>query len=57
MYFMPGGDIQANILRMDYGLYICLYIVLLVILINIPYLVSDKEIVKRFFVKTKERSI
>lgn len=57
MYFMPGGDIQANILRMDYGLYICLYIVLLVILINIPYLVSDKEKVKRFFVKTKERSI
>ena len=56
MYFMPGGDIQANILRMDYGLYVCLYVILLLILINIPYLISDKEKVKRLFVKAKERS-
>ena len=54
MYFMPNGDIQAGILRMDYGLYIFLYIVILLLYINIPYMICDRENVKRFFDRRKE---
>lgn len=42
MYFMPGGDIQADILRLPYGLYLCGYIVIFLIFINVPYLVQRK---------------
>jgi hypothetical protein len=51
MYFMPGGDIQANILAIDYGLYLVLYIVLLVVYINSFYLISDFKTVKDLFKK------
>ena len=54
MYFMPNGDIQAGILRMDYGLYLFLYIVILLLYINIPYMICDRENVKRFFDRRKE---
>ena len=54
MYFMPNGDIQAGILRMDYGLYLFLYIVILLLYIDIPYMISDRERVKRFLTKGKE---
>ena len=50
MYFMPGGDIQG-ILGVDYGVYLALYIVFLVIYINIYYLISDFKTVKSLFVK------
>lgn len=55
MYFMPGGDIQAGILRIDYGLYIVAYIALLIIYINIPHILGDKETVRRFLTKTKQK--
>lgn len=54
MYFMPNGDIQANILRMDYGLYLGLYIVLFLAYINAAYLFGDRETVKRVFSKKKK---
>ena len=37
MYFMPGGDIQADILGIPYGLYIAIYILFIVIFINAFY--------------------
>lgn len=43
MYFMPGGDIQAGILRMNYGLYIYLYVILLIVYINVPYIISRRS--------------
>ena len=42
MYFMPDGDIQADILRMNYGLYLTLYILVFLIFINVPYLIALK---------------
>ena len=51
MYFMPNGDIQAGILHVSYGLYLTLYIALLLIYTNAFYLVSDRENVKAFFRK------
>ena len=53
MYFMPGGDIQANILRMDYALYIVLYSLVFLIFINVPYLITRK---KRNKCKTQKQS-
>ncbi len=53
MYFMPGGDIQAGILKISYGLYLFLYITLIVVYINAFYLVGDKANVKNFFKKVK----
>lgn len=57
MYFMPDGDIQAGILRMDYGVYIVAYIVLLVIYINVPHILGDKETVRRFLAKKKRKPL
>lgn len=53
MYFMPGGDIQADILRVDYGVYLTGYIVVILIYLNVPYLISDRKTVKEFFAKRK----
>ena len=47
MYFMPGGDIQADILHLSYGLYLFLYVLVFLAFINVPYLIGDKETVKR----------
>ena len=55
MYFMPDGDIQADILRMPYGLYVFAYIVLILVYINTAHMIGDRETVKRFFAKRKER--
>ena len=54
LYFMPDGDIQADILKISYGLYLFLYILVLVIFVNVPYLICDKENRKRLFGKTKQ---
>ena len=51
MYFMPNGDIQAGILKISYGLYLFLYIFLIVVYTNAFYLVQDKQTVKNFFKK------
>ena len=51
MYFMPGGDIQAGILGIPWGLYIVLYTALLVGFINVFYMISDKKAMKRLFRK------
>jgi hypothetical protein len=55
MYFMPGGDIQANILKINYGIYLTFYIVLLVAYINGAYLIGDRKNVKAYFAKRKEK--
>lgn len=55
MYFMPGGDIQAGILGIDWGIYITLYIALILIYINSFYLIQDKESVKNFFSKFSKK--
>ena len=54
MYFMPGGDIQADILRMNYGLYLFLYITVFLLYVNAAYMIQDKETVKRFFAKRRK---
>lgn len=51
MYFMPDGDIQADILKISYGLYLFLYITLIVVYINIFHIVDDKATVAAFFQK------
>ena len=43
MYFMPDGDIQADILRMSYGLYLFLYILVFLVFINVPYLLTARK--------------
>lgn len=53
MYFMPGGDIQAGILRMDYGLYLFAYIAVFLIYINVAHMLGDRETVRHFFAKRK----
>ena len=40
MYFMPGGDIQVDILGIPYGLYIVLYILLIVVFVNAFYVIT-----------------
>ena len=56
MYFMPGGDIQADILKIDYSLYLFAYIALILIYINTAYMLGDKETLKQFLAKAKEAS-
>lgn len=49
MYFMPNGDIQADILKISYGLYLFLYIMLIVVYVNVFHVIGDKATVKAFF--------
>lgn len=56
MYFMPHGDIQEGILGISYGLYLFLYITLLLIYVNAFYLIQDRENVKGFFRKISGKS-
>ena len=51
LYFMPGGDIQAGILGIPYGLYLFLYIALILIFFNAFYLINDRKNVKNAFGK------
>ena len=55
LYFMPGGDIQAGILKMDYGWYLVAYIAILLTYINTAHMIGDREAVKRFVAKCKGR--
>ena len=59
IYFMPNGDIQADILRIDYGLYLFAYITLIVVYINTAYMLDDKAAVRNFFgrLKSDRRSL
>jgi hypothetical protein len=43
MYFMPGGDIQADILHLSYGLYLFLYILVFLVFINVPYVITARK--------------
>ena len=54
MYFMPDGDIQADILRISYGLYLFAYIAVIVIYINTAYMLDDKAAVRNFFRRLKK---
>lgn len=56
LYFMPNGDIQAGILRISYGLYLFLYITVMLIYINAFYLVQDRKNVKSFFAKILKKA-
>ena len=49
MYFMPDGDIQVDILKISYGLYLFLYILLIVVYVNVFHLIGDKDAIKAFF--------
>lgn len=51
MYFMPGGDVQQNILHMSWGLYIVLYIIIILVYINSFYLISDRKSLSKIFKK------
>jgi len=53
MYFMPNGDIQADILKISYGLYLVLYIALIVTYVNVFHLIGDWATVKAFFSRKK----
>lgn len=53
MYFMPNGDIQADILKISYGLYLTLYILLIVVYLNVFHLIGDWVAVKTFFSKKR----
>ena len=55
LYFMPGGDIQADILKLPYGVYLFAYIVLIVIYINTAHMLGDKETVRGFLNRLKEK--
>ena len=52
MYFMPNGDIQG-ILGVTYGVYLFLYITLIVVYVGAFYCIGDKESVKKFFAFVK----
>lgn len=56
MYFMPNGDIQADILRIPYGLYLAGYILVILAFINTAYMIGDRKAVKRFFAGIKRRA-
>lgn len=55
MYFMPNGDIQAGILNISYGLYLFLYVFLILFYVNAFYLIQDRQAVKVFFAKMFKR--
>ena len=46
MYFMPGGDIQQDILGVSYGLYLFLYILLIAAFILTPYCIASRHQLK-----------
>ena len=56
MYFMPNGDIQADILKISYGLYLFLYIMLIVVYVNVFHLIGDRATMKAFFGKRNRKS-
>ena len=56
LYFMPDGDIQADILHMNYGLYLFCYILLILVYTNIPYLIGDKAAVRQLFKKKQKET-
>ena len=56
MYFMPNGDIQADILKISYGLYLFLYIMLIVAFVNVFHVIGDKATVKAFFKRRNKKA-
>ena len=54
LYFMPEGDIQADIFGISYGLYIVIYIAFLLLFINTFYLINDRQNVKKLFKRNKK---
>lgn len=57
MYFMPGGDIQADILRMDYGLYLTLYILIFLLYVLVAHILGDKQTVQARFAQKVEQEV
>jgi len=53
LYFMPGGDIQEDILGIPYGLYLVVYIIFVLVYVNIFYLIGDRKNVKKVFKRNK----
>ena len=56
MYFMPNGDIQADILKISYGLYLFLYILLIVVYVNVFHIIGDKAAIKALFHKRNRKT-
>ena len=56
MYFMPNGDIQADILKISYGLYLTLYIALILVYVNVFHLIGDRAALKARFGRRKEKT-
>lgn len=54
MYFMPNGDIQADILGIGYGLYLFLYTLLISLFILVPHLISERGAVRAFIARLKK---
>lgn len=54
MYFMPNGDIQADILKISYSVYLLLYILLIVVYVNAFHLIGDRDAVKAFLKRLKK---
>lgn len=52
MYFMPNNDVQ-EILGLNYGLFLVIYIVFMAIYINLFYLIDDRKNVRNVFKKQK----
>ncbi len=57
LYFMPDGDIQADILRLPYGLYLFLYILVFLIYVNTAYMINDRENVKKLFAEKMNTAV
>ena len=57
LYFMPHGDIQEGILRMDYGLYVTFYVLVVVVYINTAHMLGDREAVRKFLSRGKKARV
>ncbi len=56
MYFMPNNEVQ-DILGLNYGAYLPLYIIFMFVYINIFYLIDDRHKVKSIFKRNKNGKV
>lgn len=55
LYYMPNNDIM-KILNINYGVYLVIYILFMLLYFNIFYIINDKENIKKFFKSLKNKS-
>lgn len=56
LYYMPNNDIM-KILNINYGTYLVIYILFMLIYFNIFYMINDRDNVKNFFKNLKNKRI